>query len=142
MGRAGDDERLAQPLPNAVIGRNRYDLCMAITRPSDRTDLSIGAKLFRSLGDPMRLAIVEILAREGERRVVDLVTELQTSQPNVSGHLACLKECGLVRDRPEGRAVVYRLAQPELFELLRAAESLLDATGQRIALCPNDEEGR
>jgi DNA-binding transcriptional ArsR family regulator len=111
---------------------------MTMTRPSERSDLALGAKLFRGLGDPMRLAIVEVLAG-GERRVTDLVSELQSSQPNVSGHLACLKECGLVLDRPQGRAVLYRLARPELFELLRSAEDLLEATGNRIALCPNYE---
>ena len=99
----------------------------------------MGAKLFRSLGDPMRLAILTILAN-GERRVTDLVGELRTSQANVSGHLSCLKDCGLVVDRPQGRAVLYRLAQPELFDLLRSAEALLEATGFVIALCPNDEE--
>lgn len=114
---------------------------MAIARPSDRTDLGLGAQLFRSLGDPMRLAILGILAN-GERRVTDLVTELQTSQANVSGHLACLKDCGLVVDRPQGRAVFYRLAQPELFDLLRSAEALLEATGSVIALCPNFETRR
>lgn len=110
-----------------------------MSRPSERDDIALGAKLFRSLGDPMRLAIVELLAA-GERRVTDLVAELQTSQANVSGHLACLKECGLVVDRPQGRAVLYRLARPELFELLRAAESLLGATGIEIALCANYEQ--
>ena len=109
---------------------------MTMIRPSERTDLALAAKLFRSLGDPMRLAIVELLAG-GERRVTDLVAALQSSQPNVSGHLACLKECGLVVDRPQGRAVLYRLARPELFELLGSAEALLAATGHRIELCPN-----
>lgn len=109
---------------------------MTMTRPSERSDLVVAAKLFRGLGDPMRLAIVELLAG-GERRVTDLVTELRSSQPNVSGHLACLKECGLVLDRPQARAVVYRLARPELFELLRSAELLLEAAGAQIALCPN-----
>jgi len=111
---------------------------MTMTRPSERDDLALGAKLFRSLGDPMRLAIVEALAG-GERRVTDLVAELHSSQPNISGHLACLKDCGLVLDRPQGRAVLYRLARPELFELLRSAEALLEATGFEIALCPNYE---
>ena len=112
-----------------------------MTRPSERDDLTLGAKLFRSLGDPMRLAIIERLAA-GECRVTDLVAELQTSQPNVSGHLACLKDCGLVLDRPQGRAVLYRLTRPELFALLRSAEGLLEATGHDIALCPHYEEGR
>ena len=100
----------------------------------------MGAKLFRSLGDPMRLAILHVLAG-GERRVADLVAELGTSQANVSGHLACLKECGLVVDRPQGRAVYYSLASAELFDVLRAAEGLLASVGQQIALCPNYEGG-
>lgn len=112
---------------------------MTMIRPSERDDLALGAKLFRSLGDPMRLAIIELLTA-GERRVTDLVADLQTSQPNVSGHLACLKECGLVVDRPQGRAVLYRLARPELFDLLRSAEGVLEATGFEIALCPNYEQ--
>lgn len=112
-----------------------------MVRPSERSDIALGAKLFRSLGDPMRLAIIEALSG-GERRVTDLVAELQTSQPNVSGHLACLKECGLVLDRPKGRAVLYRLACPELFDLLRSAEALLESTGYEIALCPNYEDPR
>ena len=84
----------------------------------------------------MRLAILQVLAG-GERRVTDLVAELGTSQPNVSGHLSCLKECGLVVDRPQGRAVYYGLASEELFEVLRTAELLLQSVGHRIALCPN-----
>ena len=96
----------------------------------------LGAKLFRGLGDQTRLAILQVLAM-GERRVTDLVAELKMSQSNVSGHLACLKDCGLVADRPEGRAVYYRIASGEVFELLRAAEILLGDVGQQIALCPN-----
>lgn len=70
--------------------------------------------------------------------MVDLVAEVGTSQSNVSGHLACLKECGLVVDRPDARRqVFYRIAEDDLYELLAAAERLLGATGARIELCPN-----
>ena len=102
--------------------------------------MGLAAKLFRSLGDPMRLSILRVLMR-GERRVTDLVSELGTSQPNVSGHLACLKDCGLVTDRPEGRAVYYALASGQLVELLRSAEVLLASVGHQIDLCSNYEEG-
>ena len=74
----------------------------------------------------------------GERRVSDLVEAVDGSQSNVSGHLACLKECGLVTDRPgERRQVFYRLAGPEVSELLAAAERLLIANGSAIELCSN-----
>ncbi|GIU96685.1 MAG: hypothetical protein KatS3mg013_0488 [Actinomycetota bacterium] len=103
---------------------------------------ALAAKLFRGFADPTRLAILVALS-QGERRVVDLVQELHTSQPNVSGHLACLKDCGLVADRPEGRQVFYRVALPEVYDVLRAAEGVLAATGIAIELCPNyGPEGR
>lgn len=91
--------------------------------------------LFRSLADPARLAIVQHLAL-GEHRVVDLTAHLGLAQSTVSGHLACLRDCGLVSSRPQGRASVYFLARPELLDLLAAAERLLAATGSAVALCP------
>lgn len=90
--------------------------------------------MFRGFSDPTRLAILtELLA--GERRVVELVDALGCSQSNVSGHLACLKECGLVLDRPEGRSVHYRIATPAVVDLLRQAEVLLGEIGERVKLC-------
>ncbi len=70
------------------------------------------------------------------RRVVDLTGELGLAQSTVSGHLACLRDCGLVGVRPAGRASVYSLTQPALLDLLAAAEAVLEATGNAVALCP------
>jgi ArsR family transcriptional regulator, cadmium/lead-responsive transcriptional repressor len=100
------------------------------------TDVQLAAKLFRGFGDPLRLAILVALA-DGERRVTDLVSQMRGSQGNISGHLACLKDCGLVIDRAEGRQVFYRIAGPEVVRVLRSAESLLASTGHRIDLCSN-----
>ncbi|MET9952793.1 metalloregulator ArsR/SmtB family transcription factor [Streptomyces sp. NPDC006339] len=91
--------------------------------------------LFRSLGDPARLAILRRLA-EGEARVTDLVTCVGLAQSTVSAHLSCLRECGLVVSRPVGRASLHSLAHPELLDLLAAAEQLLAATGEAVDLCP------
>ena len=92
--------------------------------------------LFRSLGDPARLAIVRRLA-VGEARVSELSGDLGLAQSTVSAHVACLRDCGLVDGRMEGRRVYYSLARPELLEMLAAAEVLLAATGNAVALCPN-----
>lgn len=101
------------------------------------TPAAMAAKVFRGFADPTRVAILLALLG-GERRVADLVEEVGGSQSNVSGHLACLRECGLVLDRPgERRQVFYRLANPEVAELLGAAERLLAANGTRIELCGN-----
>lgn len=67
---------------------------------------------------------------------MDLTGELAAPQSTVSGHLACLRDCGLVVARPEGRQMFYSLARPELIDLLAAAEHLLEATGSAVALCP------
>lgn len=67
---------------------------------------------------------------------MDLTAHLGLAQSTVSGHLACLKDCGLVAARAEGRASLYSLARPELLDLLATAERLLDATGETVALCP------
>ena len=97
--------------------------------------LTAAACMFRSLGDPTRLAIVQHLAL-GEHRVVDLTGHLGLAQSTVSAHLACLKDCGLVTSRPQGRASMFSLAHPELLALLSAAEKLLAATGDAVVLCP------
>src|SRR5579859_128294 len=112
---------------------------MAMISPDaelERTELGPAAALFRSLGDPARLVIVRRLAA-GPARVTDLVAVLGLAQSTVSKHLACLRDCGLVTSRPAGRASVFRLAQPAMAEMLTAAETVLAATGNAIALCPN-----
>ncbi|WP_331743712.1 metalloregulator ArsR/SmtB family transcription factor [Kitasatospora sp. NBC_01300] len=96
---------------------------------------SAAVALFRSLGDPARLAILMRLAG-GEAKVVDLVGCVGLAQSTVSAHLACLRDCGLVDSRPQGRASLYFLARPELLDLLASAEQLLAATGEAVDLCP------
>lgn len=114
---------------------------MAIQSTAARAGLGPAAALFRSLGDPARLAIVRRLAGS-EARVTDLTAELGLAQSTVSAHLACLRDCRLVTVRAAGRASVYSLAQPALLDLLAAAEDLLAATGNAVALCPAYGQGR
>ena len=102
----------------------------------ERLELAPAAALFRSLGDPSRLAIVRRLA-QGPARVTDLVAALGLAQSTVSKHLACLRDCGLVASEPAGRASMFRLTQPSLIDVLVAAEDVLEATGSAVALCPN-----
>jgi DNA-binding transcriptional ArsR family regulator len=99
----------------------------AVSGAVTKVELAPAAALFRSLGDPTRLAILRRLAI-GEARVGE--------QSTVSKHLACLKECGLVDSEPVGRASVFRLSQPALIDLLASAETVLQSTGQAVALCP------
>lgn len=103
---------------------------MAISvREDESAALLSAAAMFHGFSDPSRLTILRHLAL-GEHRVVDLTEHLGLAQSTVSKHLACLKDCGLVASRPEGRASVYSLAHPgALEELWAAADHLLDLTG-------------
>jgi ArsR family transcriptional regulator, cadmium/lead-responsive transcriptional repressor len=115
---------------------------------TDRTDvdeaaaLTAAACLFRSLGDPARLAILRHLTL-CEHRVVDLTAHLGLAQSTVSAHLACLRDCGLVESRPVGRASLFSLTTAsELMAVLAAAEQLLSATGDAVELCPRYGRGQ
>ncbi|WP_129339735.1 ArsR/SmtB family transcription factor [Cellulomonas endophytica] len=110
---------------------------MTTTRPvpTGRGALAPAGALFRGLGDLTRLALVQRLAAS-PARVVDLAADLQLAPSTVSSHLACLRECGLIDFRAQGRASVYYLPHPELIGLLVAAEAVLAATGSAVVLCP------
>ena len=73
---------------------------------------------------------------QGEVRVAELTAELGLAQSTISAHVACLRDCGLVQGRTQGRSIYYSLTRPELMDLLAAAEDLLAATGNAVDLCP------
>jgi DNA-binding transcriptional ArsR family regulator len=103
---------------------------------ADLKGLAPAASLFRSLGDPSRLAILGHLAL-GEHKVRELTDHLGLAQSTVSAHLRCLLDCRLVAVRAVGRSSVYSLAaEAEVLGVLRAAETLLAATGDAVLVCP------
>ena len=103
----------------------------------DRVDIDVAARLFHGLSDPTRLAILLALI-DVERCVGDIVAEVGSSQSNVSNHLACLKGCGLIIDRPgPRRQVFYSITRPEIRDLLVASERVLAGNGHAVRLCSN-----
>ena len=81
------------------------------------------AQLFRALSHPVRLRIVDILARQ-EACVCHLTAALHRPQPYVSQQLASLREAGLVTDRREGTLIYYRLADPRIAAWLDQGKAL------------------
>ena len=98
------------------------------------------AKYFRGLGDPSRLRILELLREEGELSVGELVERLGLPQPKVSNHLACLRWCGFIEARREGRTVYNRIADPRVEAMLDLAHTLLADNAEHIAACCRIEE--
>src|SRR5699024_4389086 len=87
------------------------------------------AALFHALSEPTRLALLQHLST-GEHRVRDLVDHLHLAQSTVSKHLACLRDCGLIGCRIEGRASWFSLTDPErLRSLLALTAAMLSGSG-------------
>ncbi len=102
----------------------------------DRAAARAAACLFRSMGDPTRVTILRHLLL-GEHNVAELTLHVGLAQSTVSKHLACLRDCALVRSRPVGRSSLFALTQPEAVrKVFAAAEELLAATGEAVVLCP------
>lgn len=75
--------------------------------------------LFRALGHPTRLRILQMLRTE-DRCVCEILEALQLEQSNVSQHLAVLRQAGLVTSRREGTRVMYSFSNRRLSEVLDA----------------------
>ena len=92
------------------------------------------AKFFSGLGDASRMAILEAL-RDGPRSVGDIVQTTGRSQPNVSNHLACLFDRGLVAREQRGRNVYYRLSDDRIATMLGLAEQVLSEVARGVYEC-------
>jgi ArsR family transcriptional regulator, cadmium/lead-responsive transcriptional repressor len=96
--------------------------------------VSLKAKLFRGFSDPSRLSIVEAL-RRGPLTVTEIADATGLSQPNVSNHLSCLRDCGLATAEPDGRYVRYQLSDRRVAALLHLADALLADVAKGVYEC-------
>ncbi len=109
--------------------------------------MTTNVRFFMAFAHPIRLQILEEL-KGGERCVCELVKSVNgASQSQVSNHLACLDECGLVSSRREWRRIYYRLADPKIAQFLKIADEIAPRVASRIAVCPDiapntGQEGR
>ena len=101
---------------------------------ADKTGLGLKAKLFRGFSDPSRLTILEAL-RHSPLTVSEIIAATGLAQSNVSTHLGCLRDCGLVLAEQAGRYVTYHLSDDRVGELLGLAESLLADVARGVYEC-------
>jgi DNA-binding transcriptional ArsR family regulator len=102
--------------------------------PAELSPVDLVAKYFRTLGDPTRLRILE-LVNEEERSVGEIVDTLGLQQSKVSNHLACLRWCGFVTTRREHRTVYYRVADERVGALIAMGRALLADNAEHVAAC-------
>lgn len=105
---------------------------------AQQSAIGLKAKLFRGFADSSRLAILDAL-RSGPLTVGDIVDATGLSQSNVSNHLACLRDCGLVSGEQQGRYVRYQLSDPRVAALLRTADELLADVARGVYECTRYE---
>ncbi|MER3439364.1 MAG: ArsR family transcriptional regulator [Chloroflexota bacterium] len=116
----------------------------ATTRKHDASTLEwetaeTDARFFHGLSDPTRLAILELLLG-GEKNVSELVAALGVPQSRVSSHLACLRHCGYVAHRREGKYLYYRVADPRIHALLLLGRTIARDHAAQLASCPTLSE--
>ena len=96
--------------------------------------VELQAKLFRGFGDLSRLTILATL-RSHPMTVSEIVDATGLTQSNTSNHLSCLKDCGLVVSRQEGRKAIYELSDPRVGQLLDLADELLADVAKGVYAC-------
>ena len=84
----------------------------------------IKARLFRVLGHPVRIRILELLSN-GERTVGDLQAELDLDSSGTSQHLTALRQQGVLHSRRAGTSVYYGIRDPRVSQLLAVAKQIL-----------------
>ncbi|MFC4071862.1 ArsR/SmtB family transcription factor [Actinoplanes subglobosus] len=85
------------------------------------------AELFRTLGHPVRIRVLELL-QDGPRPVRELLTLIEVEPSNLSQQLAVLRRAGLVTSSREGSLVMYALSTPDVADLLAAGRRILGST--------------
>ena len=105
--------------------------CGSDAPPMDRDDAESVATIFKALGDPTRVAIVNRLSGAGSACVCDLTAAFELTQPTVSHHLRILRQAGLV----EAEGLLELVHAP-----LASDEDLKDADANRV--CESLEELR
>lgn len=116
-----------------VLGRDGGDGCCPglLAAPLDEDQAETLAKVFKALGDPVRLRLLSMIASRagGEVCVCDLTPGFELSQPTISHHLKLLKQAGLIDSERRGTWVYYRLL-PEMTD--RLAAILTRSAGQPL----------
>ncbi len=85
----------------------------------------VKANLFKGLAHPVRVRVLEVLARDDTVAVAQLLADTGLEASHLSQHLAVLRKHNLVTAERRASQVYYRLAYPEVADLLSVARQLL-----------------
>lgn len=98
---------------------------MADTWDSQRPLYEVKANLFKGLSHPVRVRVLEVLSAQPEASVAELLADTGLEASHLSQHLSVLRKHHLVAAERRGSLVFYRVAHPQVVDLLSAARALL-----------------
>jgi len=93
-----------------------------------------GSSLLKCICDETRFKILEMLQKNKELCVSDIVERTKKDQPLISHHLKTLKTCGIVKSRDEGKKALYSISNNQLSELI----SNITKASKKIPILCND----
>lgn len=98
---------------------------MADTWDAQRPLYEVKANLFKGLSHPVRVRVLEVLCSQPETSVSELLADTGLEASHLSQHLSVLRKHHLVAAERRGSLVFYRVAHPQVVDLLSAARALL-----------------
>ncbi|AXI09262.1 transcriptional regulator [Oceanobacillus zhaokaii] len=101
-----------------------------------KVDIDTKVKFLHGFSNKTRIQILESI-KEEEKTVSQIVDDLNGNQSNISQHLACLKGCGLIVGRQDGKYVYYRVRNQLVRDLLTMFDVVLEDVENNIACCEN-----
>ncbi|MGM8216542.1 ArsR/SmtB family transcription factor [Bacillaceae bacterium W0354] len=99
-----------------------------------KVDIDTKMKFLHGFSHKTRIQILESIKTE-EKTVSQIVEDLNANQSNISQHLACLKGCGLIVGRQEGKYVYYRLRNQLIRDLLTMFDVVLEDVQSNVECC-------
>jgi len=99
-----------------MVKRSIQKTQVSVVEPDEVFELA--AEVFRVMSAPMRLKIISSLC-QAEKNVSELLSEIHTTQPNMSQHLNTLYHAGVLGKRREGVQIFYRIIDERVANLCR-----------------------
>lgn len=82
------------------------------------------SNVFKALSHPTRLQIVRLL-KEKPLCVCEILPQIESEQSNTSQHLSVLKNQGIVDSTRDGIMVIYRITNPDVYQMIDIAENII-----------------
>ncbi|MYL56380.1 metalloregulator ArsR/SmtB family transcription factor [Virgibacillus halodenitrificans] len=103
------------------------------------SNLDLKVKFLHGFSHRTRIQILEAI-KHNEKTVSEIIQTVNASQSNISQHLACLKGCGMVVGRQEGKYIYYSLRNQKVRDLLTMFDEVLEDVEEEVACCEKEVE--